>query len=103
MVRINKVPGAEVALGAHDQEYQTKKNAYDAILLQQQKIGLGADAASQQQGEGIQVVDAAYLPSKPVAPKRLLLFALGLGLGLGVGMVTGCRFRSSQVAHNSNP
>ncbi len=87
MVRINKVPGAEVALGAHDQEYQTKKNAYDAILLQQQRIGLGADAASQQQGEGIQIVDAAYLPSKPVAPKRLLLFALGLGLGLGVGII----------------
>ena len=92
MVRINKVPGAEVALGAHDQEYQTKKNAYDAILAQQQKIGLGADAASQQQGEGIQVVDAAYLPSKPVAPKRLLLFALGLGLGLGVGMITVAAF-----------
>lgn len=92
MVRINKVPGAEVALGAHDQEYQTKKSAYDAILLQQQKIGLGADAASQQQGEGIQVVDAAYLPSQPVAPKRLLLFALGLGLGLGVGMITVAAF-----------
>jgi polysaccharide biosynthesis transport protein len=87
MVRINKVPGAEVALGAHDQEYQTKKGAYDALLLQQQKIGLGADAASQQQGEGIQVVDSAYLPSKPVAPKRVLLFILGLGLGLGFGMI----------------
>ena len=87
MQRINSVPGAEVQLGALDREYQTKKNAHDALLLQQQKIDLGADAASQQQGEGIQVVDAAYLPSQPVAPKRLLLFALGLGLGLGFGMV----------------
>ena len=87
MTRINSVPGAEVSLGALDREYQTKKSAYDALLLQQQKIGLGADAASQQQGEGIQVVDAAYLPSQPVAPKRLLLFALGLGLGLGFGMI----------------
>lgn len=92
MTRINKVPGAEVALGAHDREYQTKKGAYDALLIQQQKIGLGADAASQQQGEGIQVVDAAYLPSQPVAPNRLLLFALGLGLGLGVGMITVAAF-----------
>lgn len=87
MARINNVPGAEVALGALDREYQTKKGAYDNLLLQQQKIGLGADAASQQQGEGIQVVDAAYLPSQPVAPKRLLLFALGMGLGLGFGIV----------------
>ena len=71
MGRINNVPGAEVALGALDREYQTKKSAYDQLLLQAQQIGLGADAASQQQGEGIQVVDPANLPARPVAPKRL--------------------------------
>ncbi|HKR59903.1 MAG TPA: GNVR domain-containing protein [Pyrinomonadaceae bacterium] len=87
MQRINSVPGAEVALGALDREYQTKKSAYDALLGQEQRISLGADAASQQQGEGIAVVDAAYLPSQPVAPKRLLLFALGLGLGFGAGLI----------------
>lgn len=87
MVRINSVPGAEVELGALDREYLTKKAAYDSLLQQQQKIGLGANAASQQQGEGIQVVDPANLPAKPVAPKRVLLFAIGLGLGLGFGLV----------------
>lgn len=92
MLRINNVPGAEVELGALDREYLTKKAAYDSLLLQQQKIGLGADAASQQQGEGIQVVDAANLPSAPVAPKRMLLFAMGLGLGLGFGLVLAAAF-----------
>ncbi|MEP6922719.1 MAG: GNVR domain-containing protein, partial [bacterium] len=87
MLRINNVPGAEVALGALDREYQTKKAAYDSVLSQQQRISLGADAASQQQGEGIEVVDSANLPSKPVAPKRGMLFALGLGLGLGLGFL----------------
>lgn len=87
MLRINNVPGAEVALGALDREYQTKKAAYDSVLSQQQRISLGADAASQQQGEGIEVVDSANLPSKPVAPKRLMLFAMGLGLGLGLGVI----------------
>ncbi|HEV2827059.1 MAG TPA: GNVR domain-containing protein [Pyrinomonadaceae bacterium] len=85
--RINSVPGAEVALGALDRDYQTKKTAYDQLLLQQQKIALGADAASQQQGEGIEVVDPANLPSKPVAPKRFLLSGLGLAFGLGVGLL----------------
>src|SRR6185295_5360342 len=42
--RINKVPGVEVALGAIEREYQTKKSAYDDLLVQQQKIGLNADA-----------------------------------------------------------
>lgn len=86
MQRINNVPGAEVQLGAFDREYQTKRAAYDALLGQQQRISLGADAASQQQGEGIEVVDPAYLPTNPVAPKRFMLFGLGLGLGLAFGL-----------------
>jgi polysaccharide chain length determinant protein (PEP-CTERM system associated) len=87
MERLNNVPGAEVALGKLDRDYQTKKAAYDSLLVQQQKISLGAEAATQQQGEGIEVVDAANLPSKPVAPKRFMLFAAGLGLGLAFGFL----------------
>jgi protein tyrosine kinase modulator len=87
MERINNVPGAEVTLGALDREYQTKKAAYDQLLLQQQRITLGADAASQQQGEGIQVVDPANLPARPVAPKRAVLMGAGLVVGLGIGFL----------------
>ena len=64
-----------------------KKASYDLLLLQAQKIGLGADAASQQQGEGIQVVDPANLPARPVAPKRFMLMGMGLAVGLGVGFL----------------
>ncbi len=85
--RINNVPGVEVALGAIERDYQTKKAKYDDLLLQQQKITLGAEAATQQQGEGIEVIDPANLPSKPVAPKRLMLSSLGLGVGLGLGLL----------------
>jgi polysaccharide chain length determinant protein (PEP-CTERM system associated) len=87
MERINHVPGAEVTLGALDRDYQTKKSQYDALLMQAQKIGLGADAASQQQGEGIQVVDPANLPARPVAPKRFVLMVAGLAIGLAVGLL----------------
>lgn len=87
MERINNVPGVEVKLGALDRDYQTKKSSYDLLLLQAQKIGLGADAASQQQGEGIQVVDPANLPARPVAPKRFMLMGMGLAVGLAVGFL----------------
>lgn len=87
MLRINSVPGAEIALGALDREYQTKKGTYDSLLAQQAKISLSADAANQQQGEGIKVVDSANLPSQPVAPKRVLLSALGIVMGLFVGLL----------------
>ena len=85
--RINKVPGVEVALSAIERDYQTKKAALDALLAQQQKISLGAEAASQQQGEGIQVIDPANLPSQPVAPKRLMLSSFGIAAGLAVGLL----------------
>jgi polysaccharide biosynthesis transport protein len=92
MQRINTVPGVEVALGALDRDYQTKKASYDALLVQQQKISLTADATQNQQGEGIQVIDPANRPSKPVAPKRLMLFGLGLGVGIGLGLFLAALF-----------
>lgn len=85
--RINSVPGVEVKLGALDREYLTKKADYDQKLAQQQKITLGAAAVSQQQGEGIQVIDPANFPMVPVAPKRLMLTAMGLGAGLVLGLL----------------
>ncbi len=87
MGRINNVPGVEVQLGALDRDYQTKKASYDLLLSQAQKIGLGADAAREQQGEGIQVVDPANLPARPVAPKRFMLMGMGLAVGLVVGFI----------------
>src|ERR1041385_2534638 len=85
--RINKVPGVDVELSAIERDYQTKKAAYDELLQQQQKIGLNTDAITQQQGEGIEVIDPANLPAKPVAPKRLMLATIGLGAGLGLGLL----------------
>ena len=85
--RINNVPGVEVQLGELEREYQTRKTALDGLLAQQQKIALTAEATSQQQGEGIEVVDAANLPSKPVAPKRLMMCGMGLVAGLGLGFL----------------
>jgi polysaccharide biosynthesis transport protein len=85
--RINNVPGVEVELGAIERDYQMKKTALDDLLAQQQKIALSADAVREQQGEGIEVIDPAFLPSKPVAPKRLMLSMLGLGAGLGLGFL----------------
>ena len=97
MDRINDVPGAEVTLGALDRDYQTKKTAYDLLLLQAQKIGLGHDAASQQQGEGIQVVDPANLPARPVAPKRLMLMGMGTAVGLAVGFLLAGLFEAPRL------
>ena len=85
--RINAIPNAEVGIEAIDREYQTKKLNYDNLLGQQQKVVMGADAAKDQQGGGIQVIDPANLPERPVAPKRLALTAVGFGIGLALGLL----------------
>jgi len=85
--RINAIPNAEVGIEALDHEYQTKKANYDQLLVQQQKINLGANVDNQQLGGGIQVVDPANLPERPVAPKRLLLTAAGFGIGFALGLL----------------
>ena len=87
VTRINNVPGVEVQLTAIERDYQTKKAALDQLLAQQQKITLNKEAATQQQGEGIEVVDSANLPSQPVAPKRLMLSSIGLGVGFALGLL----------------
>ncbi len=85
--RINEIPTAEVGLEAIDREYQTKKLNYDNLLAQQQKIVVGADAAKDFQGGGIQVVDPANLPERPVAPKRFALTTAGFGIGMALGFL----------------
>jgi uncharacterized protein involved in exopolysaccharide biosynthesis len=85
--RLNSVPGAEVALAALDREYSTRKEGYDKLLIEQQKIDLAMKASVEQQAQGIEVIDAANLPAKPVAPKRLMLVALSLAVGLGIGLL----------------
>jgi protein tyrosine kinase modulator len=85
--RINAIPNAEVGIEALDHEYQTKKANYDQLLVQQQKINLGANIDNQQLGGGIQVVDPANLPERPVAPKRFLLTAAGFGIGFVLGLL----------------
>src|SRR5436190_1853039 len=90
--RINAIPNAEVGIEAIDREYQTKKLNYDNLLAQQQKVVMGADAAKDQQGGGIQVVDPANLPERPVAPKRAMLTAVGFGIGLALGLILAVGF-----------
>jgi uncharacterized protein involved in exopolysaccharide biosynthesis len=90
--QLSRVPQAEVALSSLDRDYQTKKAAYDELLLKKQKSDLNVAATNSAQGETIQVIDPANVPVRPVAPKRPLLIALGLALGLAVGLAFAAAF-----------
>jgi succinoglycan biosynthesis transport protein ExoP len=85
--RINKVPGAQVELERLEREYQTRKATYDDLLVRKNKVDQSAQVTTNSQGEKIQVLDPASLPQRPVAPKRVMLIAMGLGLGLFLGLL----------------
>lgn len=90
--RINGIPEVQVALESIDQDYKTKKALYDKLLEQKDEADRLAAANSQQQGEKIAVVDAANLPTAPVAPKRLILMGVGLAVGLVFGLFLAAAF-----------
>jgi polysaccharide chain length determinant protein (PEP-CTERM system associated) len=90
--RINSVPSAEVALESLNREYLTQKSNYDALLKKSQDAELIANVQSNAQNETIQVVDRANLPTRPVAPKRPLLIAVGLAIGFAVGLMLAAGF-----------
>lgn len=85
--RLNQVPGTEVGLQSLNREYDTEKSRYDSLLQSVQRIDLATDVARNAQGESIQVIDPANLPTEPVAPKRPMLMGMGLALGLGLGLL----------------
>jgi polysaccharide chain length determinant protein (PEP-CTERM system associated) len=90
--RINSVPGSTVALEALNRDYQTKKGEYDDLLKKKASIDLSAEANITAQGESLQVIDPANLPTQPVAPKRILLMGMGLIVGLCVGLAFAALF-----------
>jgi succinoglycan biosynthesis transport protein ExoP len=90
--RINAVPGVQVGLESLDREYKTVQESFDKLRDQQAKNVLISDITSSQQGESIQVVDPANLPTHPVAPKRPMLIIMGLVLGLFSGLALAAVF-----------
>jgi polysaccharide chain length determinant protein (PEP-CTERM system associated) len=86
-VKLNSVPEAQVAIESFDQEMKSAQLLYTQMLEQKNKIELAYKAQIEQKGALVQVVDPASLPTTPVAPKRLILIAMGLGLGLAVGLL----------------
>ncbi|MDT5061795.1 MAG: protein tyrosine kinase modulator [Acidobacteriota bacterium] len=89
---INSIPGVQVGLETLDREYATKQETYNTLLKQQTSAVTISDISSSQQGESIQVVDAASLPERPVAPKRPMLIIMGLMLGLFAGFALAAVF-----------
>lgn len=85
--KINASPNVKVALEGINTQYQSAKTTYDELLKKKNDATLQVDRESNAQGETVRVVDAANLPSSPVAPKRYLLTGMGAAIGLLIGLL----------------
>lgn len=90
--KINQIPNVKVALESINNQYQSAKTTYDDLLKKTNDASLQVDRESNAQGETIRVVDAANLPSSPVAPKRAMLTLFGAAIGLGLGLFLAAAF-----------
>ena len=90
--QLSGAPQTEVGLEVILREYSAKKAAYDDMRAQQQRADLVKEVATTQRGETIEVLDAANTPSRPVAPKRPVLIAMGVIAGLAVGFLCAALF-----------
>jgi polysaccharide chain length determinant protein (PEP-CTERM system associated) len=100
--KINAIPNVKVALEGINNQYQSAKMTYDDLLKKTNDASLQVDRESNAQGETIRVVDAANLPSSPVAPKRALLTLLGAGIGLAVGLFLAAAFELPRIFRIQN-
>jgi polysaccharide chain length determinant protein (PEP-CTERM system associated) len=95
--KINQIPNVKVALESINNQYQSAKTSYDDLLKKTNDASLQVDRESNAQGETIRVVDAANLPSSPVAPKRAFLTLFGAGLGLAIGLFLAAVFEMPRL------
>jgi polysaccharide chain length determinant protein (PEP-CTERM system associated) len=77
-----------------DQEYaelirdrDLAKQKYQELEAKRQKSAISIDMESHQQGETLEVLDPASLPTTPSAPNRSLIIPLGALAGLVLGIV----------------
>jgi polysaccharide chain length determinant protein (PEP-CTERM system associated) len=63
------------------------KQKYQELEGKRQKSAISMDMESHQQGETLEVLDPASLPTTPTAPKRSLIIPLGAVAGLLFGIV----------------
>lgn len=84
--KINTIPNVKVALEGVNTRYQSAKTTYDDLLKKTNDASLQVSRESNAQGETIRVVDAANIPSSPVAPKRAMLTGIGAAIGLALGL-----------------
>jgi succinoglycan biosynthesis transport protein ExoP len=67
-------------------DYNLAKQRYDDLSAKSAQSEIATDLENRKQGETLELLDAASLPTTPTQPKRLKIIGAGLCLGLFLGV-----------------
>lgn len=81
--RMSEIPSMEHELVTLYRDREVQNQIYGFLLQKREETQI---ALSQSQPVG-KIIDRAYAQTKPVAPKKMLCYAIGLVLGLGIPVV----------------
>ena len=87
--RIGSTPMADQEFVTLTRDYDSAKQEYQQLLAKQSDAKRGQEVERRNQGETLELLDAASLPVDPTEPKRPMILGAGamLGLVLGLGLV----------------
>ena len=85
--RIGSTPIADQEFSALTRDYDSAKMEYQQLLAKQSDARRGQEVEKRNQGETLELLDAASLPVEPTEPKRPLIILGGALIGLVLGLV----------------
>jgi polysaccharide chain length determinant protein (PEP-CTERM system associated) len=85
--KLQMIPTLQTTVQKIERDYNTFKKDYDDLLIQKNNVDWGTKLTTELSGNTFRLQDPAYLPQRPDAPQRWLLYPLSLLLGLASGLV----------------
>lgn len=86
--RVEDTPRTEQELATLTRDYQKLNENYLELLKKKMDAQMAQRLEKRWKGEQFRVLDPAYLPEKPIFPKRSMFLILGLSIGLVLGLAT---------------
>ena len=84
--KLQVIPTLQATVQKIERDYNTLKKGYDDLLVQKNNVDWGSKLTNELSGNTFRLQAPAYLPQKPDAPQRWMLYPLSLLLGLASGL-----------------